>query len=248
MIGPLELTDRSRGGIAILSRIRFVERTGSTNSDLIADQLREKAIGSLLLNRMLGADARGVDGCRRSAISMAVHSLSSSRAIPRRKPCLSLRALRSSKRSISAAPDEVLMFKWPNDVLMGSAKLAGILLERNSDRVVIGFGVNLPRLRSLSGGNALRSQDVLNPRPSPPCFNPVLNKCLVFGVEASRCSSLEHGLNERTPWGLVFVSIPAARRFETVRSKVSKLMGRFASGPTMAFWRSFAQATSSCER
>jgi BirA family biotin operon repressor/biotin-[acetyl-CoA-carboxylase] ligase len=33
--------------------------------------------------------------------------------------------------------------KWPNDLLAGPAKLAGILLERAEDAVVIGFGVNL---------------------------------------------------------------------------------------------------------
>ena len=33
--------------------------------------------------------------------------------------------------------------KWPNDLLIGRAKLAGILLERAGDAVVIGFGVNV---------------------------------------------------------------------------------------------------------
>ncbi|MCW1428528.1 biotin--[acetyl-CoA-carboxylase] ligase [Novosphingobium sp. JCM 18896] len=33
--------------------------------------------------------------------------------------------------------------KWPNDLLVGRAKLAGILLERVNDSVVIGIGVNL---------------------------------------------------------------------------------------------------------
>lgn len=36
-----------------------------------------------------------------------------------------------------------LTIKWPNDLLLGDAKLAGILLERTTDAVVIGFGVNL---------------------------------------------------------------------------------------------------------
>lgn len=35
------------------------------------------------------------------------------------------------------------MLKWPNDLLLGGAKLGGILLERSGDRVVAGFGVNL---------------------------------------------------------------------------------------------------------
>lgn len=33
--------------------------------------------------------------------------------------------------------------KWPNDIVIGNAKLAGILLERKADAVVVGFGVNL---------------------------------------------------------------------------------------------------------
>jgi len=36
-----------------------------------------------------------------------------------------------------------LAIKWPNDLLLGGAKLSGILLERASDAVVAGFGVNL---------------------------------------------------------------------------------------------------------
>ena len=40
-------------------------------------------------------------------------------------------------------PAGVLQLKWPNDLLARGAKLAGILLERAGDAVVIGFGVNL---------------------------------------------------------------------------------------------------------
>lgn len=35
------------------------------------------------------------------------------------------------------------MLKWPNDVLVDGAKLAGILLERVGEAIVIGIGVNL---------------------------------------------------------------------------------------------------------
>jgi BirA family biotin operon repressor/biotin-[acetyl-CoA-carboxylase] ligase len=41
------------------------------------------------------------------------------------------------------APDQEVIVKWPNDLLVGGAKLAGILLEREADAVVIGFGINL---------------------------------------------------------------------------------------------------------
>lgn len=36
-----------------------------------------------------------------------------------------------------------LRLKWPNDLLVDDAKLAGILLERHANAVVVGIGVNL---------------------------------------------------------------------------------------------------------
>ena len=36
-----------------------------------------------------------------------------------------------------------LRLKWPNDVLLDGVKVAGILLEKQGDATVIGFGVNL---------------------------------------------------------------------------------------------------------
>ena len=36
-----------------------------------------------------------------------------------------------------------LQLKWPNDLIVGSAKLGGILLERSGQAIVIGMGVNL---------------------------------------------------------------------------------------------------------
>lgn len=43
----------------------------------------------------------------------------------------------------AAVPDLPLMLKWPNDLLLAGRKIAGILLERSGDRIVVGFGVNL---------------------------------------------------------------------------------------------------------
>jgi BirA family biotin operon repressor/biotin-[acetyl-CoA-carboxylase] ligase len=44
---------------------------------------------------------------------------------------------------MAQAPLIPFMIKWPNDILVGPAKLAGILLERTGDAVAIGIGVNL---------------------------------------------------------------------------------------------------------
>ncbi len=43
------------------------------------------------------------------------------------------------------APVHQVLIKWPNDLLVEGAKVAGILLERVEDVVVIGIGVNLAR-------------------------------------------------------------------------------------------------------
>jgi BirA family biotin operon repressor/biotin-[acetyl-CoA-carboxylase] ligase len=45
--------------------------------------------------------------------------------------------------SLDAATGLRADLKWPNDVYVARRKLAGILAERSSDRVVIGYGVNL---------------------------------------------------------------------------------------------------------
>lgn len=39
--------------------------------------------------------------------------------------------------------------KWPNDLLVDGAKLAGILLERSGDTVIAGIGVNLAQAAAL---------------------------------------------------------------------------------------------------
>lgn len=46
-------------------------------------------------------------------------------------------------------PPHVPLLKWPNDVMVGAAKLAGILLERVGDTVVVGIGVNLAQAPDL---------------------------------------------------------------------------------------------------
>jgi BirA family biotin operon repressor/biotin-[acetyl-CoA-carboxylase] ligase len=44
-----------------------------------------------------------------------------------------------------------LLLKWPNDLMAGRAKLAGILLEAQGDAVVVGVGVNLASAPDVPG-------------------------------------------------------------------------------------------------
>jgi BirA family biotin operon repressor/biotin-[acetyl-CoA-carboxylase] ligase len=70
----------------------------------------------------------------------------------------------------TAAPDLPLLLKWPNDLIVDNAKLAGVLLERQGDRVVIGFGVNLAAAPDVPG----RPTAHLDGRITPRAFAPLL--------------------------------------------------------------------------
>lgn len=69
-----------------------------------------------------------------------------------------------------AAPGRGLLLKWPNDLMLGQAKLGGILLERSGDRVVAGFGVNLAAAPSIED----RATASLGGIVSPQAFAPLL--------------------------------------------------------------------------
>jgi BirA family biotin operon repressor/biotin-[acetyl-CoA-carboxylase] ligase len=67
-------------------------------------------------------------------------------------------------------PGQPLLLKWPNDLMLGGKKLAGILLERSGDRVAVGFGVNLaaaPQLPDREGAS-------LGGKVLPEAFAPLL--------------------------------------------------------------------------
>jgi BirA family biotin operon repressor/biotin-[acetyl-CoA-carboxylase] ligase len=69
-----------------------------------------------------------------------------------------------------AVPNQAVILKWPNDVLLLGKKLAGILLERSAERVVIGFGVNLESAPKLPH----RQCASLSARITPQAFAPLL--------------------------------------------------------------------------
>lgn len=65
-----------------------------------------------------------------------------------------------------------LRLRWPNDLMVGRAKLAGLLVERfRADCAVVGLGVNLVNNPSAAdpalAGHATRLADLVAPAPSP---------------------------------------------------------------------------------
>lgn len=79
-----------------------------------------------------------------------------------------------------------LMLKWPNDLLLDGAKVAGILLERVGDWVVAGFGVNLAHAPDLPG----RRTAVLPGAPDPETFAKLLGVAFADALGNWRCNGL----------------------------------------------------------
>ena len=136
------MPDPAAGPLEVLAEI------GSTNAELIARLARGEPVPE---GRWLVADRQSAgrgrqgrawfDGLGNFMGSTVVHA----RAGDPPLASLALVAGLALHEVVAprVPPPHRPLLKWPNDVMIGSAKLAGILLERAGDAVVIGIGVNL---------------------------------------------------------------------------------------------------------
>ena len=123
--------------------IRTVAETVSTNDD-VALFARQGAAEGLWLRADRQSGGRGRQG--RSWVSPTGNLYASTlvriRPADPPAPTLALVAAVALREVLARdVPDAII--KWPNDVMAGPAKIAGILLERSGNAVVIGFGANL---------------------------------------------------------------------------------------------------------
>ena len=120
--------------------------TGSTNADLLARAAGGEPEGAVLAAEQQSA-GRGRLG--RTWVSPPHAALTFSvllrpAAVPRARlgwlPLLAGVAVAAAVRDVAAVDAQL---KWPNDVLLGPAKLGGILAEAAGDAVVVGIGLNV---------------------------------------------------------------------------------------------------------
>lgn len=135
-----------RGAGAVLTTITTVAITGSTNADLLA--LANAGIEDAIWLRAERQTAgRGRQGREWSSPTGNLYASTLVRLRPGDPPAtaLSLVAGVALHEAVSVYARDITgaSLKWPNDLLCGGAKLAGILLERTGDAVVAGFGVNV---------------------------------------------------------------------------------------------------------
>jgi len=126
--------------------VEVVDRTGSTNADLLARALGGAPEGVLLAAEEQSA-GRGRMGRAwvsppRAALTFSV-LVRPAAVPPARRGWLPLLAGVAVATAVTAVTGVQTRLKWPNDVLTGPAKLAGILAEAAGDAVVVGVGLNV---------------------------------------------------------------------------------------------------------
>ena len=123
-----------------------VSSTGSTNADLVA-RARNGAPEGVVLAAEEQTAGRGRMG--RSWVSPPRAALTFSLLLrpapvpPARRGWLPLLAGVSVAAAVRTVAGLDARLKWPNDVLVGEAKLSGILAEAVGDAVIVGVGVNV---------------------------------------------------------------------------------------------------------
>lgn len=127
------------------SDLDVVAQTGSTNEDLLAAARAGTAEGAVLVAE---GQSRGRGRQGRSWISPPGAALTFSVLLrpampPAERGWLPLLTGVALTRALQAATGVDVALKWPNDVLAGGAKLAGILAEQAGDAVVVGIGINV---------------------------------------------------------------------------------------------------------
>lgn len=175
--------------------ITFVEQTGSTNADLLArlvagEHVREGDwLVTLRQNAGRGRQGRQwFDGSGNFMGSTVVHPAAGD---PPAATLALMTGLAVYEALLPFCPEPgALMLKWPNDILLRDAKLAGILLETVKGAVVIGIGVNLRAAPELPDRKTIALADVA-PAPSPEDFAERLAASFDAELERWRIHGLE---------------------------------------------------------
>jgi BirA family transcriptional regulator, biotin operon repressor / biotin---[acetyl-CoA-carboxylase] ligase len=126
--------------------VRVVAETGSTNADLLAVAAGGAAEGAVLAAEMQTA-GRGRLGRQwvaapRAALTFSV-LLRPAAVPPALRGWLPLLVGVAVARALRDDAGVDAWLKWPNDVLVGGAKVAGILAEQSGDAIVVGAGINV---------------------------------------------------------------------------------------------------------
>lgn len=126
--------------------VEVVGRTASTNADLLARARGGEPEGVVLVaeEQSAGRGRMGRTWVAPPRAALTFSLLVRPTAVPpARRGWLPLLTGVAVASAVTAVTGVQTRLKWPNDVLAGSAKLAGILAESAGDAVVVGVGLNV---------------------------------------------------------------------------------------------------------
>ena len=125
--------------------IEVVESTGSTNADLLARALEGEPEGTVLAteDQRAGRGRLGRTWITPPRAALTFSLLVRPEVAPAKRGWLPLLTGVAVAGAITSVTGVETSLKWPNDVLAGSGKLAGILAEAAGDAIVVGIGVNV---------------------------------------------------------------------------------------------------------
>lgn len=126
------------------SRLRWIPETGSTNDDLIAAAKAGEPEQVLVTDLQTAGRGRR----DRTWVAPVDSSLLMSfllRGVDSRQAFWTIGAVAlSAADGLNAkTPRDRCVLKWPNDLLMGDKKVAGILAQAIDDALVVGIGINV---------------------------------------------------------------------------------------------------------
>ena len=172
------------------SLIRTVAETGSTN-DEVAALAQAGAPEGLWLRAERQTGGRGRQGrdWQSPPGNLYASTLVRLQQGDPPAPTLALVAAVALHELVSAGCPAVRI-KWPNDLLVDGAKLAGILLERSGDAVVIGIGVNLAHHPNAIGRPATNIAALAGTAPDPAIFLETLAESFGRGLGRWRSEGL----------------------------------------------------------
>lgn len=144
-----------------------VAQTGSTNADLLARASSGTDIDGAVLIAEQQTSGRGRHGRQWSAAPRGQIALSVGVRVDDVPTAgwgwLSLATGLAVVDAVASVSPVEAGLKWPNDVLAGGGKLAGILVEVTQPFAVIGIGVNVTEAPPDVGATSLRAEGVAQP-------------------------------------------------------------------------------------
>lgn len=197
---------------------RTVAETGSTNDDLAA-LAREGASEGLWLRAERQSGGKGRQGRAWESPLGNLHASTLVRLRPGDPSASTLALVAAVALHEAVAPlvPEVRI-KWPNDLLADGAKLAGILLEREGDAVVVGFGVNLVARPRFVERPAASVADLTGATPDAATFLVALAEAFARWLGRWRCEGVapvrDAWLRSAHPPGTALVTSDGAGLFD----------------------------------